>query len=39
MADDDRVASISEAKMLEIVGNIDAANTKNQTNTTVRTVS
>ena len=37
MADDDRIASISEAEMLEIVGNIDAANTENQTNTAVRT--
>ena len=37
MADDGRFASISEAEMHEIVGNIDAANTKNQTNTAVRT--
>jgi hypothetical protein len=36
MADDDRFASISEAEMHEIMENIDAANTKNQTNTAVR---
>jgi hypothetical protein len=37
MADDDRFASIGEAEMHEIVEHIDAANTKKQTNTAVRT--
>jgi formylmethanofuran dehydrogenase subunit E-like metal-binding protein len=33
----DKFASIREAEMHEIVENIDAANTKKQTNTAVRT--
>jgi hypothetical protein len=39
MVDADMFASISEAGMHEIVGNIDAANTKKQSNTAVRTFS
>jgi hypothetical protein len=37
MADDDRFASMNKAEMDDIVENIDAANTKKQTNTAVRT--
>jgi len=39
MADDDRFASINDAEMHEIVETIDAANTKKQTSTAVRTFS
>jgi hypothetical protein len=37
MADDNWFASMNKAEMDDIVENIDAANTKKQTNTAVRT--
>ena len=37
MADDDRFAIMNKAEMDDIVENIEAANTKKQTNTAVRT--